>query len=133
MFSLDWFSINQNLRFVFNSNREIYNILLHNKSSENNISRKHFRITINTNTEVLIVNNKSIYSTVVTSCRFEKQILRKTSISIFVYNNIQIDLVIFRLLILFRKFCQYKFEQNWIIYCFKQNKVCIQNFEQSAL
>jgi len=111
-FSLDRLSNNQSLKFVFDSNRKICDILLYNESSENSINRKYFRITINTDTRVLIVNNESIYSTVVTFRRFEKLILRKTSISIFVYNNIQIDLVIFCLLILFRESCQNDFEQN---------------------
>jgi len=111
-FSLDRLSNNQSLKFVFDSNKEIYDILLHNKFSENSISRKYFRITINTDTKMLIANNESIYNTVVTFRRFEELILRKTSISIFAYNNIQIDLVTFCLLILFRKSCQDDFEQN---------------------
>ena len=130
--SLDWLSINQSLKFVFDSNREICDVLLHNEFSEDSINRKYFYITININIRVFIVNNKSIYNTVVTSCRFEEQILRKASTSIFVYNDVQIDLVIFRLLILFRESCQYEFKQNWIIYSFKQDKACVQNLEQSA-
>jgi len=73
---------------VFDSNRETCNVLLHNKSSKNDISRKHFRITINTNTRVLIVNDEFTYNIVVTFRQFEELILRKASISIFAYNNI---------------------------------------------
>jgi len=129
-FSLDRLSNNQSLKFVFDSNRKICDILLYNESSENSINRKYFRITINTDTRVLIVNNESIYSTVVTFRRFEKLILRKTSISIFVYNNIQIDLVIFCLLILFRESCQNDFEQNWKSYCSERNATRVKSFKQ---
>ncbi len=73
---------------MFDSNRETCNVLLHNKSSKNDISRKHFRITINTNTRVLIVNDEFTYNIVVTFRQFEELILRKASISIFAYNNI---------------------------------------------
>jgi len=49
---------------VFNNNREIYNILLYNKSSKDSINQKRFYITIDTDIEILIINNKSIYSTI---------------------------------------------------------------------
>jgi len=73
---------------VFDNNRETCDVLLHNKSFKNDISRKHFRITINIDTRVFIVNDKSTYNIVVTFRRFEELILRKTLISIFAYNNI---------------------------------------------
>jgi len=50
---------------------------------------------------MFIVNNESTYDNIVMFRQFEELILRKASISIFVYNNIQIDLVTFYLLILF--------------------------------
>jgi len=86
--SFDQLSINQSLKFVFNSNRETCDVLLHNKSSRDNISRKHFRITINIDTRVLIVNDKFIYSTIIIFRQFGERILRKASTSIFAYNNI---------------------------------------------
>ncbi len=73
---------------MFNNNRKTCDVLLHNKSFEDNISRKLFRITINTNTRMFIVNNKFTYDIVVTFCRFKELMLRKALISIFAYNNI---------------------------------------------
>ncbi len=73
---------------MFDNNRETCDVLLHNESFKSDISRKHFRITININTRVFIVNDESIYDTVVTFRRFKELMLRKASISIFAYNDI---------------------------------------------
>jgi len=73
---------------VFNNNRETCDVLLHNESFKDSINRKHFRITININIRVLIVNNKSTYNIVVTFRQFEELILRKALISIFAHNDI---------------------------------------------
>jgi hypothetical protein len=73
---------------VFNNNRKTCDVLLHNESFKDNISRKLFRITINTNTRMFIVNNKFTYDIVVTFYRFKELMLRKALISIFAHNNI---------------------------------------------
>lgn len=73
---------------MFNNNRETCDILLHNESFKDNISRKHFRITINTNTKMLIVNDKFTHDIVATFRRFEELMLRKALISIFAYDDI---------------------------------------------
>jgi len=80
---------------VFDNNKETCDVLLHNEFFKDDINRKHFRITININTRMLIVNDEFIYNIVVTFRRFEELILRKTLISIFAYNN---KIKIFKLL-----------------------------------
>jgi len=85
---------------VFDNDKETCDVLLHNESSKDDISRKHFRITININTRVLIVNDEFIHGIVVTFCRFEELMLRKALTFIFAYNDIQVDLITLRLLIL---------------------------------
>jgi len=73
---------------VFDSNRDTCDVLLHNESLRDNISRKHFRITINIDIKVLIVNDESIYDIVVTSRRLKKLMLRKALTFIFVYDDV---------------------------------------------
>jgi len=73
---------------VFDSDRETCDVLLHNESFEGGISRKHFRITINIDTRVLIVNDESTHGIVVTFRRFEELMLRKASTPIFAHDDI---------------------------------------------
>lgn len=131
--SLDRPPINQSLGFVFGSDRETCDVLLHNESSGGGISRRHFRITINTDTGVLIVNDESTHGTVITSRRFGERMLRKASAPIFAHDDVQAGLVTLRLLIPSRESCQYDFEQNWKIYCSGRDAARAQSLEQSAL
>lgn len=133
MLSLDRPPNNHSLGFVFGSDRETCDVLLHNESSGGGISRRHFRITINTDTGVLIVNDESTHGTVVTSRRFGERMLRKASTPIFTHDDIQAGLVTLRLLIPSRESCQHDFEQNWKIYCSERDAARAQSLEQPAL
>jgi len=130
--SLDRLPNNQSLGFVFGSDRETCDVLLHNEPSGGGISRKHFRITINTDTGVLIVNDESTHGTVVTSRRFGELMLRKASTPIFAHDDIQAGLVTFRLLIPSRESCQDDFERNWKSYCSERNAARAKSLEQPA-
>lgn len=64
--SLDRFSNNYSLKFIFDNNRETCDVLLYNESFKDNINRRHFYITININTKIFIVNDESTYNIIIT-------------------------------------------------------------------
>ncbi len=130
--SLDRPPKNPSLGFVFGTDRNTCDVLLHNESSGGGISRKHFRITINTDTGVLIVNDESTHGTIVTSRRLGELMLRKTSTPIFAH-DIQAGLVTLRLLEPSRESYQQDFEQHWKTYCCEQAAARAQSFEQPTL
>ena len=105
-------SKNENEKFIFDSDRGVCDVLLHEQASGDGISRKHFRIIMNTNIDVLVINDEFIHDIIIIFRQSEKSKLRKISTSVFCHDDIQIELITLCFSISFRDFSQDVYDRN---------------------